>query len=237
MHIGNKPSENTYYIKDSNKQINTITEVTTEKDLGVHFDPKLNFQEHVNKKVLLANRNLGLIAKTFSYMSKEMFLTLYKSIVRPHLEYITPVWSPQFKKEQKIIENVQRRATRMVKGLCEKPYHERLKFLGIPSLEYRRQRADMIQTYKIFQQIDKMNINALFPGPPNTSRTRGNSLKIHKQHCRTNLRKHSFSQRVVGLWNNLPQSVVNAPSINSFKNQLNKNWVGGPEKFKPKCLE
>ena len=73
MHIGNKPSENTYYIKDSNKQINTITEVTTEKDLGVHFDPKLNFQEHVNKKVLLAN----------AYMSKEMFLTLYKSIVRP----------------------------------------------------------------------------------------------------------------------------------------------------------
>ena len=62
MHIGNKPSENTYYIKDSNKQVNTITEVTTEKDIEVHFDPKLNFQEHVHKKVLLANRNLGLIA-------------------------------------------------------------------------------------------------------------------------------------------------------------------------------
>jgi len=98
--------------------------------------------------------------------------------------------------------------------------------LGIPSLEYRRQRADMIQTYKIYRQIDKMNINALYPGPPNTSRTRGNLLKIHKQHCRTNLRKHSFRQRVVGPWNNLPQSVVHAPSINSFKNQLNKNWVG-----------
>ena len=81
-----------------------------------------------------------------------------------------------------------------------------------------------------------MNINALFLGPPNTSRTRGNSLKIHKQHCRTNLMLHSFSQRVVGTWNNLPQSVDNAPSINSFKNQLNKNWWG-PEKFKPKCLD
>jgi len=74
----------------------------------------------------------------------QCFLTLYKSTVRPHLEYITPVWSPQFKKDQKIIENVLRRATRMVKGLCEKLYHERLKLLGIPSLEYRRQRADMI---------------------------------------------------------------------------------------------
>ena len=170
-----------------------------ENDIGVHFDPHFNFQEHDNKKVQLANRNLGLIAKSFCYMFKETFLTLYKSIVWSHIGYITPVWSPRFKKEQNIIENVQKKPTRIFGGLCEKPYHERLNLLGIPSLEYRRHRADMIQTYKIFQRIDKIYKHALFPAPPITNRTRGNTFKIHKQHCKTNLRKHSFRQRVVAL--------------------------------------
>ena len=106
MHIGNKINhDDKYYIKDQVNKIHEITEVQSEKSLGVYFDPKLTFSKHVNEKIKIANRNLGLIMSSFTYMSKEMFLTLYKSLVRPHLEYASTVWSPRYKKEQKAIEN------------------------------------------------------------------------------------------------------------------------------------
>ena len=88
-----------------------------------------------------------------------MFLNLFKSLVRPHLEYATIVWKPQFKKDMIAIENVQRKATRLLPCLKGKTYCERLKFLGLPTLEYRRERADMVQVYKIINEIDKVNRN------------------------------------------------------------------------------
>ena len=92
MQIGNRPEDTQYFMKDQNNEINEIQEVQAEKDLGITFDPKLTFSTHVNNKVKLANRNIGIIMKSFCYMSKEMFLTLYKSLVRPHLEYISSIW-------------------------------------------------------------------------------------------------------------------------------------------------
>ena len=79
-----------------NGEIKEIQKVTSEKDLGVIVDNKLLFREHIGKKIGIANRNLVLIFKTFEFMDKDMFLSLYKSIVRPHLECATVVWSPQF---------------------------------------------------------------------------------------------------------------------------------------------
>ena len=125
----------------------------------------LSFGEHISSKILIANRDLGLIFRTFTYMDKDMFLNLFKSLVRPHLEYATSVWTPQFKKDMIAIENVQRRATRLLPCLTclkGKTYCERLKFLGLPTLEYRRERADMVQVYKILNEIDKVNKNKLF---------------------------------------------------------------------------
>ena len=104
-----------------------VEKVTSEKDLGVTFDQKLKFTEHINNKVNKANRNVGLIFRTFAYMNKEMFLNLYKSIVRPHLEYASTVWSPMFKKDKILIENVQHHATRLVKSIKHLPYEDRLK--------------------------------------------------------------------------------------------------------------
>ncbi len=121
----------------------TLEKVSSESDLGVIIDSNLNFSEHASK-VSLANRNVGIIFRTFTFMDKEIFLNLYKSIVRPHLEYASSVWSPVFKKDRIAIENVQRRATRLVNGLKDMSYEQRLKKLGLPSLEYRRERADMV---------------------------------------------------------------------------------------------
>ena len=85
-----------------------IEKVANEKDLGVIIDSKLTFRDHISAKVNLANRNLGLIFRTFTYLDTEMFMSLYKSLVRPHLEYASVIWSPLYKKDRISIENVQR---------------------------------------------------------------------------------------------------------------------------------
>ena len=91
-----------------------IKRVEHEKDLGIIVDNKLNFREHITSKVNIANRNLGLIFKTFTYMDQEMFLNLYKSMVRPHLEYRSQIWSPVYKKRQNYYRKrtAQRNSTR-----------------------------------------------------------------------------------------------------------------------------
>ena len=77
-----------------------IEKVANEKDFGVIIDNKLTFRDHITSKVNLANRNLGIIFRTFTFLDTEIFLYLYKSLVRPHLEYATVVWSPLYKKTE-----------------------------------------------------------------------------------------------------------------------------------------
>ena len=159
LHIGNHDINFEYTMQSDTGQVK-VQKVTSEKDLGVTFDQKLKFTEHINNKVNKANRNVGLIFRTFTFMDKNMFLNLFKSVVRPHLEYASTIWTPIFKKDKIQRENVQRRATRLVKSIRHLSYEERLKALGLPSLEYRRERADMIQVYKIMHGIDKVFHNA-----------------------------------------------------------------------------
>ena len=99
-------------------------------------------------------------------MDKEMFLNLFESVVRPHLEYASTIWSPMYKKDKIQIENVQRRATGLVKSIQHLTYPERLKALGLTSLEHRRERSDMIQVYKIMHGIDKVDKDRLFTMNP-----------------------------------------------------------------------
>ena len=74
-----------------------IEKVDSEKDLGVLFDSELTFRDHITSKINIANRNLGIIFRTFTYMDTKMFLNRYKSIIRPQLEYATVIWSPMYK--------------------------------------------------------------------------------------------------------------------------------------------
>ena len=120
------------------------------------IDKNLNFREHILTKINIANRNLGIIFRTFTFLDPEMFKNLYKSLVRPRLEYGTVIWSPMYKKDRIAIENLQRRATKLVKSCKDLSYPERLKKLGLPSLEYRRDRLDLVHVYKILNHIDKV---------------------------------------------------------------------------------
>ena len=90
------------------------------------------------------------------------------------------------------IENIKRRSTKLLPELKHKSYTERLQSLGLPSLEYRRLRADMIQTYEIFKNIDRIErIKNFKQYHTNVSTTRGHNFKIFKPHCKTNLRKNT----------------------------------------------
>ena len=110
----------------------------------------------------------------------------------------------------------------MVPGLSSLEYPERLKSLGLPSLYYRRARGDIIEAYKYIKGI--YNVQSVPLLLDENSRTRGNQLKLRGGNFRTDCRKFFFSERVVNLWNSLPDSVVDAPSVNALKSRLDLYW-------------
>ena len=143
IHLGNHDMNQTYTMRNDQEEI--LIKRESEKDLGVIMDNKLTFTNYIYSKIKIATRNLGLIFRTFTYIDKDIFLNLFKSLVRPHLEYASTVWCPVFKKDRVPNENVQRRATKLVSSISHLSYSERLRELGLPSLEYRLERADVIQ--------------------------------------------------------------------------------------------
>ena len=134
----------------------TLEKVEEEKDLGVKIDSKLTISKHIQAQVNKANSTLGAIKHTFKTLDKDSFLRLYKGIIRPHLEYASVIWSPRWKKDKNALEQVQRRATRLVHGLSHLSYPQRLARLQLPTLEYWRQRADIIQAFKIIRGFDSV---------------------------------------------------------------------------------
>ncbi len=134
------------------------------------------------------------------------------------------VWSPRLQSHIDELERVQRRATKLVPSLRDKPYEDRLKALKLPSLAYRRMRGDAIETYKYTH--GKYNVRSLpFELVDEDAQpTRNNGFKIAKKRCTTNVRKDFLGSRAVNAWNSLPSEVVQSPSLNSFKARLDKHW-------------
>ena len=126
---------------------------TAEKDLGVTIDNNLTFGDHIIEKITKANKMAGWIRRSFQFMNKDIFVLLYKSMVRSHIEYAACVWNPYLWKFIDKLEEVQIRATKMVPELKHMEYHERLEALQLPTLSYRRVRGDMITVYKIINKI------------------------------------------------------------------------------------
>ena len=120
-----------------------------------------------------------------------------------------------------MLEGIQRKATRLIPQLRTLPYSERLKELNMFSLEQRFIRGDLIEVYKIISNLDNIKSHNLFTFNDN-SRTRGHEFKLNKPRFNSQIRKHSFSQRVIDRWNLLPQDIVNSQSLNIFKSRLDK---------------
>ena len=204
--------------------------VKEEKDLGVTIDNSLTFRKHISMKVNKANQMMGLIRRSFVQLDGENFRWLFKAIVRPHLEYLNAVWYPWRKLDMIALENVQRRATKMIPGFKNMSYPERLRQLELPTLKYRRLRGDMIETYKIITGIYDPEAS-LSPRLEGDRRTRGHRYKLLKTRRKTRLKQHFFLDRITNIWNNLPDTVVSAPSVAAFERRLDRHWAELALKF------
>ena len=167
---------------------------------------------------------MGIIRKSFQNVDESTLPMLYKTMVRPHLEYGNAVWGAFNRADQILVERVQRRATKLVQSIRHRPYMERLQLLNLPSLYYRRKRGDMILTYQIFQG-DVDVLPEVFFNQVTDSITRGHRWKLRKPRAEARIRRNAFATRIVNDWNSLPPSVINSPSLHSFKTNLDAHWA------------
>lgn len=218
MHIGKEKTSHSYVM---NQQI--LKNVVEEKDLGVTIDRSLKFHTHTSAAVKKANSILGLIRKSFVLLDEDTIPLLFKSMVRPHLEYGNVIWGPHFIGDMKAVERVQKRATKMIPKLCNLPYKTRLETLNLPSLEYRRRRGDMIMYFKIITKRLNIDVSDFFT--LSNLQTRGHKFKLLKNKPATKqIRCQSFSIRSINDWNALPSHVIEAETVDTFKNRLDEHW-------------
>ena len=172
-----------------------------EKDLGVTISADMKVSEQCGIAASKGNQILGLIRRNITYKGKKLIVPPYR------------------KKDIDTLERIQRRATKIIPELRDLSYEERLKECGLTTLETRRLRGDQIEVFKILNGYENIDRNMFF-SLKKDSRTRGHDVKLVKDQCRLDIRKHSFSQRTINEWNKLSRVCVTASSVNMFKNKV-----------------
>ena len=210
-----------------------LSKVNSERDVGVKMSASLKPTQHCSEIVNKAKAILRQIARAFHFRDKTVFVKLYKTYVRCHLEYCTPVWSPSNQADIDLIESVQKKAVGMVSGLQAKDYESKLKELNLQTLSERRERFDMIQTYKFVHKVDNVSPSTWFDFVPTnryiSTRLTSCELNLVAKRCNLDIRKNYFNQRVITSWNALPEQIKCAKTLKTFKTLYDehiKNRVG-----------
>ena len=151
---------------------------------------------------------------------------LYKAVVRSHLEYAVSVWNSNHQLLIEKLEHVQKRATKLVIAVKHLKYEEILKQLNLPTVKYRRIRGDMIKVYKIFSGKYDDIVTSWLTGRHVESSydLRGHRFSLYQSPVQFDTRKFSFTNRIISAWNSLPDFVVSANTVNTFKNCLDRFW-------------
>jgi hypothetical protein len=214
MHLGRNNSQYDYSMGGR-----VLEKTTQERDLGVQITNKLKPTAQCAQAARTAQAVLGQISRAFQYRDKRTFLQLYKQYVRPHLEFSVQAWSPWTVADKELLEKVQKRAVGMVSGLRSRDYEERLKEIGLTTLEERRHRADMLQMYQIMHGGDSLDSGIWFR--PHTAaantRLRSDALNVRPNHGRLEIRRNFFSVRAGDCWNAIPASIKRARTAQTFK--------------------
>ena len=194
LHLGKNNKQQDYFMKNGDNYVK-LNKSEFEKDLGVYVDKNLDFKVHISTQVKKARSASGIILRHIINKSANIMVPLFKSTVRPIIEYANVVWAPYLKKDIVYIESVQRNFTKKIKGMRNKSYEERLFKLKLPSLSYRRLRGDLIEVFKITHSLyDPITTNSLLTRVPMSSRTRkNNSFNLIKK--RTN--KNSYKSFLI----------------------------------------
>jgi len=182
-------------------------------------DQKVNTRHQCLLTALKANHILGCIKRNVASMSREVILPLYSALVRPPMEYCFQLWSPQHKRDTDLLEQVQRRATKMIRGLEHLSYEERLRGLGLFSLKKRGLQGDLTVASQYVKEAYRKDGDNFF-SEACCDRTRSNGFKLREGRFRLDVRKKVLTVRVVKHWSRLPREVADAPSLETFKVSL-----------------
>ena len=200
-----------------------IQQVETVRDLGVLMDKKLTFKPEISSVCLKSKRQAGWIMRVFKTRAERPMLTLFKALVRPHLEYACQLWSPLKLGQVGRLEGIQRTYTARISGLGHLNYWERLKKLNLYSLERRRERYQIIYVFKIISGVVPNFTNERFKLRPTLSARRGCECLVPPINTGSTARfktltDNSFAIRGPRLFNILPRKLRDCGgSVDQFK--------------------
>ena len=201
----------------------TITQSDIVRDLGINVTPSISWSPHINIIADQGRRLTAWVLSVFKDRSEATMMCLYKSLIRSRLEYLSPLWHPSKQEDIKCIESVQRAFTSKVKDLSEYSYHDRLRILGLMSLQRRRERFIIITVWKIINEVIPNELDFQITN----SDRRG--LKVKVPPLRTDATQHArscyeSSFGVIGprLWNTLPRRLSIITNKTTFKTALTK---------------
>ena len=188
------------------------------RDLGILVDSSLKFHLHINEVCSKANRIANYILRGTICRSSDFMIQVFITHIRPIIDFGSVVWNTGYIGDLRMLEQVQRRWTKKINGFANFSYSDRLSRLNLYSIKGRLLRADLIQVWKIMDGKCP-HLSHLFERVVH-GRTRGHTKKIFVPRHSTDVRSRFFSLRIVELWNSLPEEIVSAESIQSFKRLL-----------------
>ena len=215
MHVGHNNPRYQYSMKGD-----VLKETTEEVDIGVTVAANLKPGAQCRKAARTAQTVLAQLSRAFHFRDRNVFMRLYTTYVRPHLEFSVPAWSPSAQMDIDCLEKVQKRAVGMVSGLKGGTYAEKLLELGMVTLEERRHQLDMLQVFKIIKGKDRVAKDTWFQsagdGARNTRAT-ADPLNLRIPAHKLEIRRTFFSQRVPALWNAVPTAIKALATAQAFK--------------------